>query len=107
MISLTPSPLSHLQEHRVVKHEDNLVKGQPWFVGLSQVRAPLVEEAPKLGGSAGKEGDGWGQKRDRQRLQASVVGWRLSHVSNVTSSHLHRAIWIEDRSGSDPQKGAL
>lgn len=48
----------------MVKHEEDLVKGQRWFTGLSQVCAPLVCDAPKLGGSAemkkGRQGrDRW------------------------------------------------
>lgn len=41
-ISLAPFPLSHLQERGVVKYEEGLVKGQPWFIELFRVCEPLV-----------------------------------------------------------------
>lgn len=57
----------------MVKSEEDLVKGQPRFTGLSRVSVPLVCEVPRLGDSAEMEkgkrwmGRGWLEERRRDR----------------------------------------
>lgn len=75
----------------MVKHAEDLVKGQPRVIGLSRMGVgglPLVFEVPKLGGSAemkkGRRETGV-RETDRQRLTATVVTC-LTHHTFTTSS---------------------
>lgn len=106
-ISLTPFPLSRLHGHRVVKHVEDLVKGQPWFIGLSAgwEIAPGLR-GPKAGwfGRDGERGEGDGGSGKRQRLQGSARTFLRHHLQPPSWSHL-------DAGGSgtspSPERGPL
>lgn len=91
----------------MVKHAEDLVKGQPRVIGLSRVGGlPLVFEVPKLGGSAEmKKGRReTGVRETNRQTETETDGHRgdLSHTS-----HLHHVIWMEGRSGTSPWRGAF